>query len=492
MKYLTLNRLIIAIVFIAIFAMSARTPTDTDSWWHLQSGRYIVENQTLPQTDPFSHTRLGEPWINHGWLPQVALYLTFDTLSYPGLVLVLSSAITLAFAFAWRQRRGSDLWLSAFTFIIAATATSIIWAVRPQLISFVLTGIVAYLLHRFKQGHERALWWLPAVMLVWVNSHGGFAIGFILIIAYIFGETGNAILNPRETFPVFKTWKVWEGLPRNLQQLLVVFLVCFLIVPLNPNGIEMWGYPFRTVGIGVLSDFIAEWQSPDFQQIFMHPFIWLLLAALTAFGLAGRRADFTDLTLVAVFTYLSLLAVRNIPLFALVTAPIIVRYGSEALVQWRGKVSTPTRPGFPLLNCFLLSLILLLALIRVSQPMFADINEQEQAQTLPAGAIAYLQENQPPGPLYNFYNWGGYLIWQAPDYPTFVDGRTDLYDDDFIRNYLAIYFASPAWEGQLDQFGINLVLVEPLSPLAQQLATRPGWQTLYQDDVAILFARQTP
>ena len=483
--WLTLNRLVTIIVFIAIFAMAARFPLDTDSWWHLQSGRWIVEHRAVPGSDPFSHTRFGQPWIDHGWLAQAILYLVYAGAGYGGLVLALAALVTAAFFFSWLQCPQGDCWLRAFVFVVAAVASGIIWAVRPQMVSFVLAAIVAYLLYLYKQGATRAIWWLPLVVLVWVNIHGGFAIAFILIAAYLFGEVGNQIGRlGTENTDVARPLG-WRG----IGHLLLVTVVCILVLPLNPNGFQMWAYPFRTVGIDVLQDFIVEWQSPNFHAFYLHPFIWLLLAALTAFGLAGRRADFTDLTLVALFAYLSLLAVRNIPLFALVTAPIIVRYGTLALRQWRGTREIK-QTSFVALNWLLLLLVLGAALAYVMQTAQAAEEEAAQPEGLPAGAVAYLQEEQPPGPIYNDYNWGGYLIWRLPRYPVFVDGRTDLYDDAFLRQYLSIYTAEEGWERKLREQGINLVLIAAQSPLARALDAQPGWHLAYEDSVAVVYTRR--
>ncbi|MCB8965716.1 MAG: hypothetical protein H6660_02385 [Ardenticatenaceae bacterium] len=495
LRWLTFTRLITLVTFVAIFAMAARIPTDTDSWWHLQSGRWIIENRAIPLTDPFSHTRLGEPWIDHGWLAQAAIFLAWEWLGYGGLVLFLAALVTAAFSFAWMQCRQANMWLRAFVFIIAAASTSIIWAIRPQMVSFLLTSIVAYLLYRFKQGSIKSLWLLPVIMLIWVNIHGGFAIGFILMVAYLFGETVNQLLHmwqvksdatPVSADPQGIGW-------RGIGLLLLVMAICFLLLPLNPNTTQMWSYPFRTVGIGVLQDYIQEWQAPDFHAFYLHPFIWLLLAALTVFGLAGRRADFTELTLVALFAYMSLLAVRNIPLFALVNAPVIVRVGTQAWARWRGqgKEWSSSQKGLALaVNWLLLLFVLLVALVRFADAASITTNEAEQAQTLPVGAIAYLQEAQPAGPLFNDYNWGGYLIWRLPQYPVFVDGRTDLYDDDFLRDYLLIDAAGNGWQERLDAYGVRLAVISPYSALAQALAQEPDWQEVYADDMALVFARQ--
>ncbi len=487
---LTLNRLLTAIVFIAIFAMSVRVLADSDTWWHLQSGRWIVENQAIPREDPFSHTMLGEPWIDHGWLAQAGIYLLFDAFGYAGPVLFVAVMVTLAFYFVWLQCKEGDQWLRAFVLIIAAVTSGGIWAARPQIVSFALAALVAYLLYRNKQGDDRAAWGLPLVMVLWVNVHGGFAIAFILMVAYLFGEVGNQILG-------IETGIGW----RRIGRLLLIMGISFLIVPLNPNTFQMWAYPFQTVGIEVLQDFIAEWRSPDFHEIHFQPFIWMLLAALTVLGLSRKGADFTDLTLVALFSYMTLLAARNIALFALVTAPVIVRYGTPVIVDWKERVlkqppeearpDRETRPFFVALNWLLLLLVIIGALLQISGPITAKANTKAQAESLPVAAVDFLREAELSGPLFNNYNWGGYIIWELPQYPVFVDGRTDLYGDGLLREYLATLFARDGWRETLDEYDVNLVFVETAAPLANELRQEPGWEEVYSDGMASIIVRLT-
>jgi hypothetical protein len=487
-RVLTLDRLLVAIVFIAVFTMAVRAPADTDTWWHLQSGRWIVQERSIPKTDPFSHTRYGQPWIDHSWAAQVVLYLTYDGLGYAGLALLVAALATLAFAFVWLQCKGTDRWLRAFVVIIAAAASGVIWAARPQMFSFALAAIFALVLSSYRRGNRKGLWSLPPLMVIWVNLHGGFAVGFILIVATLFGEIGNHFFrHPR---------LAWQDIGR----LGLVLGLCLLAIPLNPYGLQMVTYPFRTVGIGVLQDFIAEWRPPDFHQLHLHPFIWMVLAALTALGLSGQRADFTDLTLVALFMYMSLLAGRNMALFALVTAPVIARYGSYALQDWRERrnrpvrVRPPTRSGVYVLNWALLGLVMIAAGVKISQPVSSAVNEEAKADILPVQAVQFLRAQQPAGPLFNSYNWGGYLIWELPEYPVFVDGRTDLYDDEFLTEYLSIVFAQEGWDEKLDKDGINLVLIEPQSMLGRMLEERAlndgGWKQLYRDEMAAVFMRE--
>ena len=108
---------------------------------------------------------------------------------------------------------------------------------------------------------------------MWVNIHGGFAIAFILMVAYLFGEVGNQLLG-------IETGIGW----RRIGRLALIMVLSFLLVPLNPNTFQMWAYPFQTVGIGVLQDFIAEWRSPNFHELHFHPFIWMRAGSLNSVG----------------------------------------------------------------------------------------------------------------------------------------------------------------------------------------------------------------
>jgi hypothetical protein len=492
---LTLPRLLTAIVFIAVFTMAVRVPADSDTWWHLTSGRYIFENLRIPLTDPFSYTRLGTPWIDHGWLAQVFLYGFYTLGGWIGLALGVAALATLAWALVYRQSDG-DLYVRAFAVVCGAVTSAVIWAARPQLVSFLLAALVAYLLDRYKRHNGRLLPWLPLVVLVWANVHGGYAIAFILMACYLVGEVINR-LACHDQDPVLS--------PKQLLHLALVMVVCFAVVGINPNTWQMWLYPFRTVGIGVLRDFIQEWQSPNFHQVWQQPFIVLLLLSVLALARAGRRADFTDLTLLAVWAASALLAGRNMAIFALVSVPILVRYGTLALGgqlatwrnvpwmrHWLGEATRPLAGGRLLsaLNWLLLILVVLAALVKMYMPLRPGTVEKAIRESLPVDAVAAIQSQHPAGPMFNSYNWGGYLIFTLwPDYLVFVDGRTDLYDEAFLREYLETYAADDGWQGRLDTYGIRLVIVERNSVLARFLRVDPAWKEIFQDEVAAVFTR---
>ncbi len=493
---LTTQRLLIAIVFIAIFTMAVRVPADTDTWWHLRSGQYILENFTIPTVDPFSHTQAGQLWIDHGWLGQIFWYGLFAWGGWALVSLALAALVAVAFWFIWKQIE-ANVFIAAMSMILGAIVSSVVWAARPQMISFVLTAVVAYLLHRYKREDKSLLPWLPLIMVVWVNVHGGFAIGFMLMVAYLMGEVVNNITR-HDQDPVVS----WS----RLKHLLLTMAICLAVVAINPHTWRMWIYPFQTVGIGALRDFIQEWQSPNFHLVWQQPFIVMLLLIVAGIARTTRHADWTDLALVAMWTMWALFAGRNIAIFGVVTTPILARYVDAAWAeQWTtwgyeripfsGSTTTPSRyrrrdPKI-ILNWVLLALVCVAALVKISLPLAPTASLNIEQKSLPYDAVKFMQQEQPVGPMFNSYNWGGYLIFKLwPSQPVYIDGRTDLYDDAFIRRYVEVMTAGKNWQQTLDDDGINLIVIETGSTLAKFLRQNSAWKEIYKDDMASIFSRQ--
>ncbi len=493
---LTTQRLLVAVLFVALWAMAIRQPADTDTWWHLKSGQLMWERGEILRTDPFSHTMAGQPWIDHGWLVQLLLWPVYRALGLGGLALLLAAIVPAAFALVYRQCAGRPF-VAAFAVLLAAVASSVIWSIRPQIVSFLLAAVVAYTLDRSRQtGNTRCLWALPPLVALWVNCHGGFVIAFLLMGCYLVGGVLNRLILPPQG----------EGPGMRVGPLAAVMAASLLAVLLNPNTVRMVPYAYQTVSIGPLQDFIQEWAAPDFHNLQFHPFLWLLLLTLVAMGLSRRRADWTDLALVGLFGYLGLLAVRHIALFALVAPPVLTRHAVAALddlvitnprLSWLA-VLTHTLPPrrvprrLALLNALLLVLVWVGAGSKVAVDLVRLRDPAVWGAGLPLGAAQYLADHDLPGRMFNTYNWGGYLIWSLyPAKPVFVDGRTDLYafGGQVLDDYVTVHWTRPGWQQVLDKYGIGYVVTEGTGLLDRTLSESQGWQLLYQDNVAAIYGR---
>ncbi len=210
------------------------------------------------------------------------------------------------------------------------------------MMSFLLSTVIIYLLWEYRRGRDR-LWLIPVVMVVWANLHGGFAIGFVLLVLatageglrWFFGAIGGETLEDAELDARF----------RRVLRLVAVGLISAAVVSINPYGPRMLLYPFQTVGIKVLRDFIQEWAAPNFHEAQTWPFIWLLLATFVAVGVSPRRLDWRDAVMLGGTAYSALLAGRNIATFAVVATPALAYYADPWLEQIgvRFKLNRPPR-----------------------------------------------------------------------------------------------------------------------------------------------------
>ena len=468
---------------LAIFAMSVRISMDTDSWWHLRAGQWILENHAIPQVDVFSYTRNGQAWQYPGWLVEVPMYLIYQWLGPGGLNLWTAALVTLSFFFIWQASSG-DYFLRSFVLILAATASGVYWSARPHLVTLLCSAIYLYVLEQFRwkkpEADSKSLIWLPVLMLIWANSHGGFIVGFLIWGVYMLDGMVR--------------WRKAELAARSLMTLLFIGVVMVMAVCLNPAGPSMLAYPFKTAQIGALQNYIQEWQPPDFTTLSVQPFAWLMLLAFGAVGCSGMRLALTDFLLVAGFGYLGLTAGRNIALFALVAPLLITRHTQALLSQHLKRFDDNLQPGErhyylkTAVNWAILCLLCLATILKAASVFPAAVNQAAFEKFLPVKAVAVVRLQQPPKTLFNSYNWGGYLLFNLPDYAVFVDGRTDLYDDQIIDQWVKVVQAKPGWQAILEQWQVHTILLEPHWPVSSLLAGE-GWRLDYQDEIAMVFTR---
>lgn len=450
-------------------------------WWHLRTGEYIMANG-IPQTDIFSFTVLHHRWITHEWLSQVFMWLVYVSGGLPGLMIVFALLIAAAFWQVYRQSAGRP-YLAAFVTLLAAFAAAITWGARPQMFNLLFFATFLYLLEGARNGpvRSRLLWLLPLLTALWANLHSGYLVGVALLLVYVVGE-GVARWQRSEQAMSAAAW-------RRLLAILLVSLVAALV---NPNGYHLWIYPFETLGSGAMQSHIQEWQPPDFHERIFWPFAALMGLGFLAVARSPRRPRPTDLLLFGGTAAAGLLSARNIPFFALASIPIICRYTSASLetTPLRSLIfPTPKRPPGRALS--ILNLALLLGAVAAGLAWTADRvdgNWRAIQETYPVAAVDFLESaglDESRG--YNDYGWGGYLIWR--DIPVFVDGRADVYGDEFLYYYLQAFDVKSDWRQPLDEFAVTYVLLHKGSGLATLLRESDEWNQRYVDSLAVVFQR---
>lgn len=451
-------------------------------WWHLRSGEEIVTQGQILLKDIFSYTRFGADRVNAYWMAASFLYLIFDFGSYFALAGFVALIGVATFSIIARQMRG-PAFMRASLIILAAITAAPIWSPRPQLFSFFFLAILDYWLSVLKKDEKARFWLLVPFFALWANLHGGYIWGILLLIAHLIGE-------------VFNKWLGRECLPAKTRKNLSLYTIFALFaVLINPNGIELWLLPFRTLGV---SPGIQEWLSPDFHQISFQPMLWMLFLFIFALANTAKKLNFRDLFKVMGFTYMTFISQRNIAPYAIILLPVLSRQFSffwdeeiaPRVFQLGARFSTNSQPKqLPLklthlINGFLVSLIVIAALGNLyilTRPTTVDEN-------YPVHAVEWIKENQPEGALFNSYNWGGYLIWNLREYPVFIDGRADLYGEELIGQWKQVAIGGEVAQQILNEWDVHLILLEPSWAVVDELS-QYGWELLYEDEMSVVYGR---
>ena len=493
------DRFFLVVIFSLVFLMAIRSPLDNDMWWHLRAGETTWQTGRPILADIYSFTRYGTPWTNVYWLFQAGMYLLYRAGGFTLLAVMVALLAALSLILLTFQMEGPVLF-KGFLLILTALVSSPVWSARPQVGSLVLISLVGYILYLYKWRRRDHLWALIPIFILWANTHPGYVYGLMLIAAMLAGEVINHL--------------VWPGSEENLPWKAIFRLGLWglaggFALLINPSGIRAWLLPFQTVGFNAVQFDISEWSSPNFHQFFQQPFIWMVLLTVIAIGFSQRRLDGSDLVVFAMFTYLSLVARRNFGPFALATTPILARYGWPALAGWEARIrgsveslaarlrlsptlltglSATNDKRSRVINLSVFALLALASAGRLGYATSPSVMQAGLASTYPVSALAWIEAHHPPGYLFNSYNWGGYLLWSERDYPVFVDGRTDIYGDAIINQWMTVANGNDGWQKILDQWNIHLILLEPGWPITQKL-TDYGWKILYQNSNAMLFGR---
>jgi hypothetical protein len=469
-------------VALGLFAMAARNVTDPDVWWHLRTGQLITQTRAFVHTDPFSFTRHGEPWVNHEWLSDVLLYGLYRAVGWGGLIVVFGAITSLTLMLVFVRCPGKP-YFAALALTLGAYAAAPGWGVRPHTISLLLASIFLLVLDRSEE-NTRLIWWTVPLTLLWVNLHAEFALGIALLALFFLGESVEAILGATNR----------SQSRARLRYLGMALAACIAVIPLNPNGLRMYTYPIETLRSSAMQKYIAEWASPNFHEARYVPFAIMLLGILFLLSVSSRRVRPRDLLVLLVVTAGALRSVRHISVFVLVGVPIL-----SALAQswWHENVrraqAVSTRSISRLVvNGLVLAAFLVFAVVRIETVVVHQ--PQSERANFPAGTVEFLNSQRQPGPIFNHYNFGGYFIWKLyPEYAVFIDGRADLYGDEFLHNFAKTYYVSDQnWEAPIRDWKIRTVVLPPDAPVVAALKLTHAWDEAYRDSQAVVLTRNLP
>ena len=465
-----------------------------DYWWHLRTGALIAETGAVPTVDPYTYTVAGERWIDIHWLHQLALHGLYSLGGHAAVVvgkLVLVLALLAILARIGYRRERAIVSVVALALMLAVACDR--FMPRPELPSFVMLAAVLALFDRFTRRGDAWVYAVVAVQLVWVNVHGLFGLGLAVCAIYLVAELLRPAIAPSERLR-----------PARVRRLAAVTALSVGVSLANPNLLEGALYPLQQLTMvgpaedrGIFGSLIAELIPPTDPHA-SQPVVLALAAILATLSFAAmalnwRRIHGSDPLLWVAFAYLALGAQRNLALFAIVAAPILIRN----LNGFLGELLVPRLVRAA--PAALVSLGLLALSVDAARgsfyPRLGSLREPGlgvMEDLYPMGAAEWIAQESPPGPICHHMAGGGYLIWRLhPDYPVMVDGRLEVFGPE---KFIELQAGHPARFRALDaeyRFGVVLVqhsLVD-FRELLWWLYLNSNWRLAFVDDAAAVFVR---
>lgn len=445
--------------------------TDGDIGRHITIGTYMIEHREIPLHDIFSHTMTGELIVPHEWLAQLLLAAAHQIAGLGGVVFLVSFIIAITFTLTYREmlKKGIFHIAALMVTLLAAFASNLHWLTRPHVFTFLFVALWAY-----KLEDKSAKWWhFPLIMLLWVNTHGAFIAGFAVWLAFFAGWLWEYLL---------KYQTISEG-----RRLLTIVLSSLAVTLINPVGWRLWDTSVGYFGSRFLVDRTIEYKSPDFHISSTWPFLIMLILFFLAHSFKGKLKMHETLLLVG-WGALSLYNTRNIPIFAIVTAPSL-----GCLFQENIKISqliTRIEQNFANIEKELKGY--LFNILAITLILFATLQSPTNrfsSQAFPVTAVNWLKANPQEGRMFNFFTWGGYLLYTLwPEQRVFIDGQTDFYGEALAREYVQVESLQPGWEDVLVNYDVRWVITQNDQPLEFALVEN-GWNLLYEDSTSVILRK---
>jgi hypothetical protein len=469
--------MVLAILFAAPALMCVRAAcvSDPDVWWHLRTGQWILQHHAVPHTDPFSWTAGDKAWDAYSWLFELVVAKLFQWRGLAGLV-AYSSAMVLAITvalFHLIKRLQKDFSVAILLTFVAGFCLGHLYTPRPWMFTILLFILEMDILMRVrKTGRTRELLWLPAIFCLWTNVHIEFIDGLMVL--------GLALLEA-----ICGRWWKSSGTrlrPVGMGAALVASVLATLI---NPYGWRVYSVVFDyssrlATGGGALNR-VTELQAIPFRSLPDFCVLFLAIVAAAALGW-GQRPRFFEMGLLAFAAVVSFRSQRDIWLMAIVSAAIL----ASTIRGTRGtKRAAIQLPRFAIKLAAIAAGLAVLAGFRTmhvnNQRLQADLTS-----SLPVQAVETIRAKGYTGPLYNDYDWGGYLMW-AQELPVSVDGRASFYGDQRLDRSIATWNAEPDWASDPQLKAAGIVIGSVKSPLTQLLRTDGRFQLAYEDQIAAVF-----
>ncbi|HUL44073.1 MAG TPA: hypothetical protein VLY03_06920 [Bacteroidota bacterium] len=402
---------------------------DPDIGFHLRAGNWMIDNLQFPAKDPFTYTAGSNSYIDIYWIYQVSVALVNRLLAELGIIILHAVLICTTFYIllkrVYRKVSLKEIPYWQWIFLIGLLAPAFQFIPRPHVFSWLYLALILFALEDYLERGIDRLALLPVVMVLWVNTHTSFILGWIVIASALAG------LMLRE-----RTW--WTP----LSKFAILSVVICLVNPYFLRGIGLPFYQFQFLqSANAFKSTISEYASPlslDGYNVHgkflllqpLFPFHVLLVVSAVGFARNLRKVQFHELVIFGIFLYLALTGIKNIGYFVVATLPTtIVSFRRETLPAVQR-----------VLNGLATGAAALFAIALITNSYYISYRSDERFGyrfsnfSLPVGAANFLREHDLRGKILNHFNFGGYLMFTLPQ-KIFIDGRNEVMGEEFFREY---------------------------------------------------------
>ena len=468
------------LVLLAVLTVRDRLD-DPDLWWHLKMGQLIAVTHSIPAADSFSYTANHQPLVPQEWLAELSIFAAYRIGGYSGLMgwlcLLTAALLVAGYALCWLYSGNAKVAFLGALFICFFSSTGL--AIRPQMISYLLLIAELAIIHAARTRNARWCFALPPLFLLWINCHASFILGILVAAIYL-----------ASSFACFRAGSLaasrWSTRSRTL--FTAALALSIAVLPINPAGLRQILYPFdNLLHMPLMLASVQEWAPLQFNQphgiALAAVLLGSLLLTLVRHSQRFPQLFLDELLLMLLGAWLAADHLRLLYVFGILAAPVLTR---QLAPFWENYQPANDRI-WP--NELLIAAALSIAFLAFPSPR--NLQSQVEAQS-PVKAVQFIQANRLAGPILNDYQFGGYLIWAAPQLPVMIDGRADVYEwSGFLPKFASWATLTADPNSLLDAYRVNLCLLRAQAPMARVLPLLPGWKQTYSDSNSIIFVRST-
>lgn len=527
-------------IFIAIFFLAFKAPADPDLFWHLKTGELMWQYKIIPHIDWYSHTMSDFSWIDHEWLTEILMFKIKDALGWAGLSVFFAAIITFIFTYLVPRiskkpgEKNYPFYITSLIALLGTAVSSSAFGARPQILALLGISLVFFVLkyyqlnesanrqnepnsaasHGIFRRHNKIIYALPVIFLLWANMHASFAIGIGLLIIYLLLDKYLSLAASRN--PNANWLELYKPLPvPSWKKAAYVAILSLAATFINPYGPRIYIEIYRTFSDFYGTNAIIEWLSPNFHATEGMLFGFFVIFAFIILALI-KKIDMLSFVLIPLFLFLAFQSARNIPLFVLIAMPFLIK----SLNGFENAFTEIMRKKFILLGVSALLIIYPPYFSGIADTIksFSDEEKLAEIGSFPKKAIDFL-ENYPAfyqKNIFNNYAWGGYMInslkckveskklninsnerintkkeMQCTP-KVFIDGRMAHWKTDkhhILKDYAEIENLSEKYEELINEYRIKIIFTEKDGYLGRALVFNSQWKKIYSDDIAVIYEK---